>query len=346
MDFAALLTDDRIMVFKKDEGIVLNEPAVVACTQILPKRPIKPKKEKEVDETEPKKEVIIKEPPLRVLAVGNEAKKLRENDSSVIIKRPIDDGRVVNAKFAASLFKTLFKKVNGGAARSCLVCTPCSLTPSELACYKTAVFGGGVSDVVFVPAVIVQATTTPQLSIVIDDGGADVAVISGKQIVGGGTVEAGTGEAARQLQTFIQKRHGVFITETAAKEVIREIGTLLLNDEAEFTISGTDIETEESRDVVIKGEDCRKILQPLYDTVAAAAMQILGDIDVETGDEVRVNGAIVGGFGSAIMGLREFFTAALKMPVILTPDSLNSVIIGAGQLLTNDDLIRKIVKAN
>ena len=348
MDFAVLLTDDRVVIFKKNEGIVLNEAAVVAGIQPPPKepKPPKPRKQKKNSETQPKKAPIPKQPPLKVLAAGDSARKLRDSDPTIILKRPLCDGRVVNPHLASSLFKTLFKKVNAAAARSCLVCTPCSLTPQELANYKAAVFGGGVSDVAFIPGVIVQASATPQLSIIIGDGGADIAIVAGNEILCGGTVDAGRSEAARQLQALIEKRHNTVITETAAKEVLGEVGTLLLNDDAEFTAEGFDIDTEEPRDITIKGDDCRKILQPLYDKISTAALQLLGDVDAETGDAVCTNGAIVGGSGSAIMGLREFLSASLKMPIILTPESRNSVILGAGALLVNDDLIRKIVKAN
>jgi len=187
MDFAVYLGGERTVIYKRGQGIVLNEPTVVAYKEIIETSERKAKRTKKL------------RPTTKVIAVGKEAMKLAGHED-VFVVTPFLDGRITDTMLAGALFTDLFKKVSGGSVavkRRCLICIPSSLTASELNDYKTAVYVAGVAEAKFIPAVVASAfnkgydfrSEFVALSIIVEGGGADIAVIQNGEIIAGGTVE-------------------------------------------------------------------------------------------------------------------------------------------------------------
>lgn len=181
-----LLGDTRTMIYKRDQGIVLNEPTVVAYTPA--EKTIVGKKTKTI--------------PIKILAVGKATAKLDKTDDDLngtLIASPIQNGHILEQNLATKIFDELFKKVsdaNLALKRRCLFCIPCSLSDQELNAYKHVAYSAKVADAEFIPMVITNAygmghnidSTEAIISIVLEDGITDIAIIKNATIVAGGTL--------------------------------------------------------------------------------------------------------------------------------------------------------------
>jgi len=168
MDFAVFLGDEKTLIYKRGQGIVLNEPTVAA---------------------------VAKD---KVIAVGKTVSKYRDQDG-VDFVTPIKSGRVTDTDIAAKLISQLLGKVRGSVVRAggrYLFCIPSSLTAADLNDYKTAIYTAGVADAEFVPAVITNAIgmgynpidKIPVMSITAEGKTVDIAIIRQCEIIAGGTL--------------------------------------------------------------------------------------------------------------------------------------------------------------
>jgi len=165
MDFAVFLGDEKTLIYKKGQGLVLNEPSMTA----------------HVDG--------------KIISVGKSAIKF-VNDPSVSFYPIVSHGYIQSVENASVFLREMFKKV--GKAPTCLICIPSSLDTMALNNYKTAFFTAGAIDVEFVPQVVTSAiaggydpmSVEAILSTVIEGDCADIAIIRSGEIIDGGTLNS------------------------------------------------------------------------------------------------------------------------------------------------------------
>ena len=164
MDFAVYIGEEKILIYKKGDGIILNEPALLAY----------------------KNNTLI--------AVGKSAQVL-SGDSGISVFPVVSNGTIRNINDSAVFIRNMAEKVGG--ITNCIFCISSSLSANELDDMKTAIYSAGIVDAVFIPKVIANAfgcgynigQKEDVLSIVTDGNFADMAVIHNHEIVAGGTLE-------------------------------------------------------------------------------------------------------------------------------------------------------------
>ena len=354
------------VIYKRNDGIVLNEATKIAFTRTLPKQKEakqtrKPKSEVKKLKSEIKKEKkkanAKNKAKIRVIAVGEKAKKMQDRSGhDVLIESPVAMGKVVDVPLAKKYFTQIFKKVTGSLAlgRTCLFCVPCSLTADEICDFKSVAYVAGVDSVEFIPNVIAGAYamgaditgSAAVMYVNIGEGGTDIAVITYAGILAGGSIDDGGAVATKAVHEYIESKFKISISERMAEQAKIECATLLLNNEISFKVRGVDTENGTPKEIWFTGVDCYRVLLPIYSRIAKAILQVLNECSPDVVGDLK-NGAIyIGGGASSPTGLREFMTMNLDMNVVLNADSVNAVIIGAGRLLSDKELLKKIVKAN
>jgi len=241
-----------------------------------------------------------------------------------------------------------------GLGRACLFCVPCSLTEAEVNDFKSVAYAGGVDSVEFIPNVIAGAFamgaditgSTAVMYVNIGEGGTDIAVITYAGILAGGNIDDGGAVATRAVHEYIESKFKITISERVAEMAKVECATLLLNNEISFKVKGVDSETGFPKEVWFTGVDCYKVLLPIYSRIAKAILQVCNECAPDVINDLKAGAIYMGGGASSPTGLREFMTMNLDMNVVLNADSVNAVIIGAGRLLNDKELIKKIIKAN
>jgi len=169
MDFAVYMGDEKTVIYKRGQGIVLNEPTLAA----------------------------VKEGG-KVVGLGKAAERYIGQDG-IIIETPIINGCIDDAALAGAFFSNLWQRVSGqniAIRRRCVFCIPSSISSDQLNEYKTAVYSAGVADAEFIPAVIASAvglgydvySQDTVISVVIENQIADIAAIKLGEIIAGGTI--------------------------------------------------------------------------------------------------------------------------------------------------------------
>lgn len=164
MDYALFFGGEKTLLFRRGQGIVFNEPSLVALTDG------------------------------KIIACGVEAALIE--DTGNIAKKSVIRNFYINGIYDATAYlRYAVKKI--GTIAECLVAIPSSLSQNALDDYRTAIFGAGITDAVFIPAVVANAYahgydmshTEPCLSIVLEGNTADFGVISRGEVIDGGTLD-------------------------------------------------------------------------------------------------------------------------------------------------------------
>lgn len=345
MDFAVQLGSASTVIYKKNDGIVLNEATKIAYVRTpISRRTLKGKAKKEKFRT-------------RIVAVGNAARRMQDRAGvGVLVESPIKTGKVVDLGLAKKYFAEIFKKVTGGIARSrnTVFCIPCALTAEEVNDIKSVAYAAGIDSVEFIPNVIAGAYalgadiagTAASMYVNIGEGGTDIAIITYAGILSGGSIDDGGAVATQAVKDFIENKFKIQISERMAEQAKQECATLLLNNEVSFKVKGVDAESGNPKEIWFTGVDCYKVLLPIYSRIVKAILQVCHETNPDIINDLKASAIYIGGGASSPTGLREFMTMNLDINVVLNADSVNAVIIGAGRLLNDKVLLKKIIKAN
>lgn len=343
MDFAIQLGSASTVIYKKNDGIILNESTKIAYIKTLIGKNDKGAKKNKYR--------------TRVIAIGEAAKKMQDRaDKSVMVESPVAMAKIADVDLAKKYFTAIFKKITGPMAlsRGCLFCIPCSLSAEELNNFKSVAYAAGVDSVEFIPNVIAGAYAlgadiagpTASMYVNIGEGGTDIAVITYAGILAGGSIDDGGAVATQAVKEYIEHKYKISISERVAELAKIECATLLLNNEISFKVKGVDPEAGTPKEIWFTGIDCYKVLLPIYSRIAKAILQVCNECNPDVINDLKAGSIYIGGGASGPTGLREFMTMNLDMNTVLNADSINAVIIGAGRLLNNKALLKQIIRAN
>lgn len=329
MDYAVLLGTSSAVIYKREDGIVLNEANCI--TTMRDGRKIK------------------------IIGVGNAAKYQQEKyEHRAMTEPPINGGRIANLDKAKMFFDELYKKVRTPLGRRAVFCVPCSLTAEERGAFKCVGDEAGLTQVDFLPAPVSSAfelggdleSSAALLSVVISQSGTDIAVISNGSIIQGGSIEESGAYATAAVKDYIENAFKISITDDMAERAKTETATLLLNDETSFKVQGLTFDDGSPCVAEFTGEDCYKVLHPIYGRIVRAVLQVVSGCPAEIQSELKKGTVYVGGGASSVMGLREFLSVHLDMNVVLNANSVNAPIMGLGKLLSHEKLLKKLIKSN
>jgi len=167
MEFAMHIGEEKIVIYKHGQDIVLNEPAITAH-----------------DSTND----------YRLVAVGACALRYIDNPD-ITFRSVVTKGIIENVDDDIVFLKEMIKKVGG--IDECICCIPSSLSAEDLNEYKTVLYAAGIRNAEFIPSVVAAAiakdysvkTIEPVFSSVKDGEFVDMCVISAGSIIDGGTLE-------------------------------------------------------------------------------------------------------------------------------------------------------------
>ena len=215
-DMAIDLGTANTLVYVKGEGVVLNEPSVVATVQ--------------------------NQGSTQVLAVGNEAKQmLGRTPGKIQAIRPMKDGVIADFEVAEQMIKSFIQKVHKGRTISnpqIVICVPTGATNVERRAIRESAEGAGARKVFLVEEPMAAAIGAglpvheARGSMVVDIGGgtSEIAVLSLNGIVYGNSVKIGGDTFDEAIINFIRRNYGILIGEATAEKIKHEIGSAYPSD--------------------------------------------------------------------------------------------------------------------
>lgn len=314
----------NVLIYIKGQGIVLNEPSVVAI------------------DSETKKP----------LAVGHDARNmLGRTPGKVKAIRPMKDGVIADFDLTEAMLNYFIKKVNGKNILSkprILICCPSNITTVEKNAIKEAAERTGAKRVYIEEEPKVAAVgvgldiSKPSGSMIIDIGGGttDVAVLSLGSIVTSSSVKIAGNTFDSEITKYIKNKYKLLIGERTAEDLKKKIGTVTGGNKKEkLEVKGRDMVNGLPHTITITSEEIEEALRESINEIVRTIKQVLEITPPELSADIINKGIVLTGGGSMLDGLDILLKKELKVPVFIAESPLTCVAEGTGKMLENLHLI-------
>ena len=308
----------NVLIYIKGEGIVLNEPSVVAI-DAESKRP---------------------------LAFGKEAHEmLGRTPGSVIAIRPMQDGVIADFDITEMMLNYFIKKVNGKNILSrprVIICCPANITAVEKNAIKEAAERTGAKKVFIEEEPKVAAIgaeidiSIPSGSMIIDIGGGttDIAVLSLGGIVTSESIKIAGNVFDTDIIRYIKNKYKLLIGDRTAEEIKFKIGNVFNdNKKDKMNVRGRDLVTGLPHTITLTSEEIEEALRDSAYEIVHAAKNVLEQTPPELSADIVEKGVVLTGGGSMLTGLVPLLKDKLKIPVFIADTPLTCVAEGTGVLL-------------
>lgn len=316
----------NVLIYIKGQGIVLNEPSVVAI------------------DSETKKP----------LAVGTEAREmLGRTPGRVHAIRPMKDGVIADFEITEIMLNHFIRKVNGKSFFSrprILICCPSNITQVEQNAIKEAAERTGAKKVFLEEEPKVAAVgagmdiSKPSGNMVIDVGGGttDIAILSLGGIVTSSSIKIAGNTFDADILKYIKDKYKLLIGDRTAEEIKMTIGTVFSENKNEkMEVRGRDLVTGLPHTITLCSEEVEEALRESIYLLIHEAKSVLEQTPPELSADIIDKGVVVTGGGALIDGFDKLLAHELKVPVFVAESPLTCVAEGTGILLDNMHLLEK-----
>lgn len=315
------------LVCVRNEGIVLNEPSVVA---------VRKGTNKVLDNGE---------------AVGLVAKEmLGKTPGSITAIRPLKDGVISDFEITESMLRYFIQKVHGGRSLfrpRVVIAVPSGITAVERRAVIDSAERAGARKVFLVDEPMAAGigaglpVTEPTASMIVDIGGgtSEVAIISLKDISTCESIRIGGDDFDEALINHLKRTYNLLIGESRAEQVKIQIGSAApLEQEMTMEIAGRDTISGLPRKIVITSEEIREAFKEPITGIIETVMRTLERAEPELAADLIDNGVTICGGGSLLRGMDKVLSNSTGLKVIHAEDPLTCVARGTSVYLENLDM--------
>ena len=333
IDIAIDMGSTYTTIFKKGSGIVLREPTAV-CLQKTTKGS-------------------------KVKEVGIKAKKMQGRTGvNTAIVFPVVEGVIKNVDLCIEMLSQFLAKIIPNTLFRpkirAVVTVPCGLNAEEIADYEKVMYGVNIGRIYLVPAILASAigddlkTSQPRGSLVVNIGGGktEIAVISLDSIVNGCMLSVGGKLMDTSIAEYVKDLFDINISEATAEKIKQEVASLYENDRSSIEFSGADISSSRPVTEIVNAQQISIAVSTFYDDIIKAINGIINSCKPDIVADITETGIIVSGGGSQITGLENYFRKNLNLSVKVPDSAINSVILGAGKLISDEFLLEKVMREN
>lgn len=330
-DLAIDLGTANTLIYIRGQGVVLNEPSVVAIRQ----------------DGGPNGKKVIQQ-------VGLAAKQmLGRTPGNISAIRPMKDGVIADFTVTEQMLKHFIKKVNPARLFSfnprIVICVPYGSTQVERRAIREAAYGAGASKVELIEEPMAAAIGAnlpieePTGSMVVDIGGGttDVGVISLGGIVYSTSVRVGGDKFDDAIINYIRRNYGMLIGEVTAEAIKKEIGSAYPGSEVrEMEVKGRNLAEGVPRSFAISSNEILESLADPLNSIVSAVKSALELTLPELGADIADKGMVLTGGGALLRDIDRLLMEETGLSVIIAEDPLTCVARGSGVALENmDDLV-------
>jgi rod shape-determining protein MreB len=326
-DLAIDLGTANTCVFARGRGIVTSEPSIVAINTVTS----------------------------RIEAVGHEAKEmLGRTPGNIQAIRPMRGGVIADFESAERMLNYFIRKAqprHGFVRPRVIIGVPAQITPVERRAVKDSAYRAKASEVHLVEEAMAAAIgagmpiTEAAGNMIVDIGGGttDVAVISLAGIVYSKSVRVAGDAMDDALILHLKKHHQLLIGERTAEAIKTRLGSAVpLPEPLSMDVKGRHLVEGRPKTVTISDGEVREALADTVRVIVRAVRDGLEHMPPELCSDIYDRGIVLTGGGALLLGLDERLRQETGLPVAMAEDPLSAVVLGAGKMLSDFNLLRKI----
>ena len=325
-DLAIDLGTANTLVYVRGEGIVLNEPSVIALNSRTQE----------------------------VLAMGHEAwQMIGRTPSYIVAVRPLRKGAITDFEVTQRMIRLLLQRVgvNRFNRPRVVICVPSAITTVEQRAVTEAARRAGAAEAHLIEQPMAAAIGSglpiyePIGNMVIDIGGgtSEVALISLGGVVALEAVRVGSFDIDAAIQAHIRREYGIAVGERTAEEIKVTIGSAYpTENEFAAEVRGRELMSGLPRTVVLTAEEVRQAIDEPVSAMVDAVIACLGQAPPELAQDLIEQGIYLVGGGAMLRGLDLRLEAETNVPVRLVDAPLETVVLGAGHCIESFESLRNM----
>lgn len=329
-DLSIDLGTANTLIYVKDEGIVLDEPSVVAIRH---------------DRAGGAKSIA---------AVGSDAKlMLGRTPKSIEAIRPMKDGVIADFFVTEKMLQHFIRQVHRNnfmrPSPRVLVCVPAGATQVERRAIKESAIGAGAREVYLIEEPMAAAIGAglpvheASGSMVIDIGGGttEVAVLSLNGIVYSSSVRIGGDKLDEAIIAYVRRKFGSAIGEATAERIKKEVAMAKIRDDEEvkkMEVHGHNLAEGAPRTFELNSKDVLEAIEQPLSGIVEAVKAVLEQCPPELAADIFSRGMVLTGGGALLQNLDVLLSEATGVPVIVADEPLTCVARGGGRALDMIDM--------
>jgi rod shape-determining protein MreB len=323
-DLAIDLGTANTLVYAKGQGIVLNEPSVIALNQQTGD----------------------------VLAMGQEAwQMIGRTPGYIVAVRPLRQGAITDFDVTQRMIRLLLQRagVSKFNRPRVVICVPSAITEVERRAVTEAARRAGAADAQLIEQPMAAAlgaylpVNEPIANMVVDVGGgtSETALISLGGVVALEAVRVGSFDLDASIQAFIRREYGIAVGERTAEEIKVAIGSAWpVQDDVKAEVRGRDLMSGLPKTVILSPEEVRQAIAEPVNAIVESVISCLGSAPPELAHDLIERGMYLVGGGGMLKGLANRIAQETEVPVTLVDQPLEAVVMGAGRCIEAYDQLR------
>jgi len=320
------LGTSTVLIYVKGEGIVINEPSLVAVNR---------------DGT-------------RILAVGRQALEMvgRAPDTIQVV-RPMREGMIADFVVTDGMLQHFIGKVLGRQRifrPEIMVCVPSVVTSVERRAVTEAAISAGARQAWLIDEPLAAAIgaglpiAEPRGNTICDIGGGttEIAVISLSGMVVAHSIRVGGNRVDDAITIYMKRKHNLLIGERTAEDVKIAIGSAMLMKQPLLAeVRGRDIVSAMPRNLEISSDEITEAIQEPLRLIVGAVRHVLEETPPELAPDIFDRGIVLSGGGAQLRGLDRYIAMHTGIPAVVADDPQTSVVRGTGLALENFEVLKR-----
>ena len=329
-DISIDLGTANTIVLVKGQGVIINEPSVVAVQS---------------DRYGKNK----------VLAVGHEAKEMvGKTPGSIMAVRPMKDGVIADFDMTEKMIRHFIEKAHRRKALMrprIIVCVPYGLTGVERKAVRESAISAGAREVFLIEEPMAAAigaglpVKEPKGSLVVDIGGGttEIGVISLGGLVLSKSLRTAGDKLDMAVVDYVRRKYSLLIGERTGEEIKIQIGSAISLDEPlTMQVKGRDQVSGLLNSIELTSEDVREAMKETLKEISNALKDVLEQMPPDLAGDIVENGIVLTGGGALIRGLDKYLSDIVKLPVYVGDEPLLCVAKGTGKALEEIDVLQQL----
>ena len=320
------LGTSTVLIYVKGEGIVVNEPSLVAVNR---------------DGT-------------RILAIGRQAQEMvGRTPDAIQVVRPMREGVIADFVVTEGMLHHFIGKVQGRQRifkPEIMICVPSGVTSVERRAVTEAAISAGARQAWLIDEPLAAAIgaglpiSEPRGNAICDIGGGttEVAVISLSGMVVAHSIRVGGNRIDDAIAAYLKRKHNLLVGERTAEELKIAAGAAVtMREPLKGEARGRDLVSGLPRNLEVSSNEIVEAIQEPLRLIVGAIRSVLEETPPELAADIFDRGIVLSGGGAQLRGLDRYIAMHTGIPTVVTEEPQTSVVRGTGLALENFEVLRR-----